>query len=213
MRRPEADGDRSQCRTKSTNRICNPTQNLQAERLSLLTASVTLPSVEASSITRPGDARGTRAAPPSDAIHEFDPFVAEVEELAARGGGFDTQPVVVRRTSDVLPNAHLGVAGGYQVEVLFVGTTLARGWLDALPVETRAWVQGHKEAAGMPHVSTMKIDYDPELASLLSQLASWTVLEARGAIDDLFAMPGDSRSEERGHERGLEVERPRGPNS
>ena len=65
----------------------------------------------------------------------------------------------------------------------------------------------------MPHVSTMKIDYDPELASLLSQLASWTVLEARGAIDDLFAMPGDSRSEERGHERGLEVERPRGPNS
>ena len=126
-----------------------------------MTASVTLPSVEASSITRPGDARGTRAAPPSDAIHEFDPFVAEVEELAARGGGFDTQPVVVRRTSDVLPNAHLGVAGGYQVEVLFVGTTLARGWLDALPVETRAWVQGHKEAAGMPHVSTMKIDYDP----------------------------------------------------
>lgn len=116
---------------------------------------------------------------------DFDPFVAEIEAAASA-----REPVIVRRSLEVLPNASVGVTGGFVTEMLFVAVTDSAEFREALPKETDAWLTEHyadaKKQGAFPYLKTMQLKYEPELVSLLSQLASWTVAKASGAIEELF---------------------------
>mmetsp|Transcript_4505 Transcript_4505/g.18101 ORF Transcript_4505/g.18101 Transcript_4505/m.18101 type:complete len:646 (-) Transcript_4505:1053-2990(-) len=116
--------------------------------------------------------------------NSFRPFVGEIEDRAARG-----EPIIVRRKFDVLPNASVGVPGGHAVELLFIAVSDVAKWRQSLPPETSAWLSanyGTAKQGVFPYLNTMQLKYEPELASLLSQLATWVIGEASRDIEDLF---------------------------
>ena len=82
----------------------------------------------------------------------------------------DKAAVVVPMKLAVLANQAQGVQGGYDAEVVFVFNCMPAAWHAALPEETMKALAKSKELQGFPGIPTTKLDYDPDLASYLSQV-------------------------------------------
>ncbi|KAF8060477.1 OHP1 [Scenedesmus sp. PABB004] len=118
-------------------------------------------------------------------------FYAALRARTAAGGA-----AVVRQALPVLPNAHLGVAGGFTTTLLWLLNAPTPSWEAALPDETRELLARHRGGKALaakvdrinplaasslkdfPLISTFAMDYTPQLTQLLSQLASWTATQA-----------------------------------
>lgn len=107
----------------------------------------------------------------------------------------------------VLDNPYKAVKGGWEVEVLWVMNNKVAAWEAQLPpfaqamlARDRAWEKPadknataadkkRPEFKDYPYISTFNADYSPELVTLLSQQASWQIMDAKGLIDALLASP------------------------
>jgi hypothetical protein len=90
----------------------------------------------------------------------------------------NSHPVVVPLRLRVLENSAQGVQGGWEAHVIFVFNSMPKAWHASLPEETRDALATSDELKGFPYIPTSKLDYDPDLASYLSQLASWNMIQA-----------------------------------
>ena len=87
----------------------------------------------------------------------------------------------------VLANPTQGIVGGYEVEVLFVVTCKPMAFVNALPKETKKWLDDEKRSEKCPFVSTMKLDYDEELVAVLSQMATHVMKALEPEVKALLA--------------------------
>lgn len=94
--------------------------------------------------------------------------------------------------AQVLPNAFMGVAGGYNVSVLWVLNAQSAAWESQLPAATQRWLERQRGSAGpyrdYPHVFN-NLEAPAPLISLLSQQASWAF---RAKKDAVLAWVGDA---------------------
>ena len=82
----------------------------------------------------------------------------------------DKAAIVVLMKLAVLANLAQGGKDGYDAEVVFVFNCMPAAWHAALPEETKKALAKSKELQGFPGIPTTKLDYDPDLASYLSQV-------------------------------------------
>jgi hypothetical protein len=108
-------------------------------------------------------------------------LVAGVAECAA-----DKACIVVSLHLRVLENKAQGVQGGFDAHVVFVFNSMPEAWLAALPQQTKDALSMSGGLKDFPYISTTKLDYDPDLASYLSQLSSWNMLQALPAVHSLL---------------------------
>ncbi|KAI8463374.1 MAG: hypothetical protein J3K34DRAFT_444183 [Monoraphidium minutum] len=105
-----------------------------------------------------------------------------------------------RATYAVQSNAHKGVVGGWEVDVLWVFNNRLNSWERQLPAETRDMINANREGTAkgaqrkaelknFPYVSTFDANYSPELVTLMSQLASWEIMESKAVIAEMMGTP------------------------
>ncbi|GBF94754.1 hypothetical protein Rsub_07637 [Raphidocelis subcapitata] len=123
----------------------------------------------------------------------FDQLYAAISSAHKAG-----KSAVHRARYPVLDNPAKAVAGGWQVEVLWVINAQIREWEKALPIESQDLIDDNRRGqppklsdrlAGLkafPYVSTFQADYSPELVTLLSQQATWQLLQARKDVEELM---------------------------
>lgn len=108
-----------------------------------------------------------------------DELVAKLLELQEAG-----EPLRVRLQMDVLENPAQGVAGGYEVDTLWLFNGGMSKWSQCLPDETQQLVTEGIE--GFPYLSVMRLDYTSAEVSCLSQLATWNAYQAHADIKSLL---------------------------
>ena len=86
----------------------------------------------------------------------------------------------------VLPNTSQGIEGGYEAEVIWIFNTMPAKWYTELPQATTEALKS-EECRGFPVLPTDKLDYDPETAAYLSQLASWNMMQAIDSIKKMLS--------------------------
>jgi len=94
------------------------------------------------------------------------------------------EPLRVRLKMDVLENVNQGVAGGYEVDTLWLFNGGMSKWAENLPEETKALIAEAME--GFPYFSVMKLNYTAAEVSCLSQLASWNAFQVHSDIKSLL---------------------------
>lgn len=113
---------------------------------------------------------------------EFGKLWSKVQELyAAR------KPVVIRDTFTVVDNPWFGIAGGWQVEIVWVLELPVAAWRDSLPAETR-----ENLPSWLPNVLASEPSNQFEL-SAISQYGSWITEVALKEIQSMLS--GEARSE------------------
>ncbi|KAF6255568.1 hypothetical protein COO60DRAFT_1661215 [Scenedesmus sp. NREL 46B-D3] len=108
----------------------------------------------------------------------------------------------------VQDNPYLAVHGGWQVRVLWVFNAQQTNWEQQLPADTRALLdssrtrrgglydqdgasdaerdgKGKPELKMFPYISTLEANYSPELVGLLSQQATWQLLQLQEQLGHL----------------------------
>lgn len=92
----------------------------------------------------------------------------------------------------------MGVAGGYQVNVLWVLNGRSEQWEDALSEQTRRWLAKQRAAPSGPYRGYPSVQHASEapapLISLLSQQASWSFRAKRGLVADFLASAAGTTS-------------------
>ncbi|KAG2482946.1 hypothetical protein HYH03_018171 [Edaphochlamys debaryana] len=99
---------------------------------------------------------------------------------------------------EVLPNASMGVAGGYVAKIMWVVNQVQSGWEAALPEDTRERLRADRATAGevaegaglllgdtlkdFPHVPTTYMNYSPAMVSLMAHHASHMLLSHGGEL-------------------------------
>ena len=99
----------------------------------------------------------------------------------------------------------MNVKGGYSVKVLWLLNSYNKGFEEQLPKETQHAINRTRDYPSallkalqdinpldsglhdFPLVDTSALDYTPQLATLMSQQASWMVYEAKKQILDVLA--------------------------
>ena len=99
----------------------------------------------------------------------------------------------------------MNVKGGYTVKVMWLLNSYNKGFEEQLPKDTRQAINRTRDHPsdllkklqdinplnsglhGFPLVSTFALDYTPQLATLMSQQASWMVYEAKEEIGNMLA--------------------------
>jgi len=109
----------------------------------------------------------------------WDELLAQVLELEAKGA-----PLIVRMSLDVLPNVDQGVAGGYEVDTVWLFNGGRSQWYDKLSDSAK---QAADECDGFPFIAVSKLDYTPQAVHLLSQLSSWNMYQAETELESLLA--------------------------
>jgi hypothetical protein len=110
-----------------------------------------------------------------------------------------------RMTMPVLANPHVGVIGGYEVEVLFIMNAAVAEWENALPPDTKSLLKRQRRSDDLvnrvlmatsikdadlydfPCTPINRLNYSPLLVNMLSQLATWNILKMKDEIQSLFA--------------------------
>lgn len=116
----------------------------------------------------------------------------------------------------VRDNDFHNVEGGWEVDVLWVFNQQARNWENSLPKATRTKLETERgglvnansvvpretttqSLGGWGHINTLHrfpyfttyaLDYNPAATNMLSQLASWVMMEARGELQDMMMKAG-----------------------
>jgi len=117
---------------------------------------------------------------------------------------FQGKPVVHRMTLDVLPNALIGVTGGYKVDIIFATNEICTEFEDKLAVDTKTRLTEDRENKNtsqnllvdyglfpgdlrqFPFIDLKAQAYTPLLTGLLSQHAFYTLNEHKTAINSMF---------------------------
>ena len=100
-----------------------------------------------------------------------------------------------------LPNARAGVAGGYDVDTVWIINSKQQAWFDALPAESQKLLADADAAEqkklgpcpisnhlkDLPYTSTFEMSPDAQLVGYLSQHTTHAVLQAKPEIDALMA--------------------------
>ncbi|KAG2442832.1 hypothetical protein HXX76_002911 [Chlamydomonas incerta] len=102
------------------------------------------------------------------------------------------QPALHRAAYTVLDNAAQAITGGWTVEVLWLVNMRSRQWESQLPADTQAFLNSSRDDKSSdlrhyPYISTFTANYSPELVTLLSQQASWSLLQAAPELRELLA--------------------------
>ncbi|GFR41215.1 hypothetical protein Agub_g1888, partial [Astrephomene gubernaculifera] len=110
---------------------------------------------------------------------------------ALYGGLAMGQPAIHRASYPVLDNAAQAITGGWQVEVLWLINMQSREWEDQLPNDTRTFLNDSRndkdsDLRHYPYISTYTTRYSTELVTLLSQQASWSVLQTAPELSELL---------------------------
>eukprot|EP00931_Biecheleriopsis_adriatica_P017564 TRINITY_DN12554_c0_g1_i2.p1 TRINITY_DN12554_c0_g1~~TRINITY_DN12554_c0_g1_i2.p1 ORF type:complete len:573 (-),score=96.76 TRINITY_DN12554_c0_g1_i2:75-1793(-) len=104
----------------------------------------------------------------------------------------EDKPVAFNMRLPVLRNDLQGVEGGYEADVFFIANTMPSAWKNSLPSASQDVLEGkgsfgtRKVVDGFPGISTHILDYEPEMVNLLSQLASWTMLQQEEELSNLI---------------------------
>lgn len=97
----------------------------------------------------------------------------------------DKIPPVVPMKLNVLPNPTQGIEGGYEAHVIWIFNAMPDTWYNELPEDTKEALKSD-ECEGFPNLPTDKLNYDPETAVFLSQLASFNMMHAIGDIKQML---------------------------
>ena len=105
-------------------------------------------------------------------------------------------------TLRVLPNDRAGVAGGYDVDTVWIINSKQKAWFDALPAESQKLLDDADAAEqnmllgqfpisnhlkDLPYTSTFEMSPDAQLVGYLSQHTTHAILQAKPEIDALMA--------------------------
>lgn len=104
---------------------------------------------------------------------------------------------VFAQAYEVQPNAFMGVAGGYVVNVLWVLNGRSTQWEGALQEQTGRWLAKQRSSSGPynDYPGTQHLSEAPApLISLLSQQASWSFRAKRALVTDFVAAAAGSTS-------------------
>uniref|UniRef100_A0A383VT98 Uncharacterized protein n=1 Tax=Tetradesmus obliquus TaxID=3088 RepID=A0A383VT98_TETOB len=110
----------------------------------------------------------------------------------------------IKQSLKVLPNPFLGIAGGYTANVLWLLNVKDTTWESALPKDTKKLLEDFRKGRGIgarkdaastiyaslkefPYITTFAMDYSPELTQMLSQMASYTVMQSEKDIKAMMA--------------------------
>lgn len=110
----------------------------------------------------------------------WEPLVTALRAAQQAGGA-----TVARIKLPVLPNAFMGVEGGYEVDTVWLLNGVATKWHDALPADTKAEVERLKAEKQFPYISATCVDWEPLMVGALSSLSAWAVRDAAETIKDL----------------------------
>eukprot|EP00878_Enallax_costatus_P000930 GHUV01001060.1.p1 GENE.GHUV01001060.1~~GHUV01001060.1.p1 ORF type:complete len:719 (+),score=173.97 GHUV01001060.1:262-2418(+) len=144
-------------------------------------------------------------------------FFKALQASIAAGG-----PVYHQATYTVLDNKYQAIRGGWKVKVLWVANGLQKNWEKLLPPDTQGTLaksrymkgglyegnkalrdaaprqgDGNGELKMFPYISTFDANYGPEMTGLLSQMATWQMLELKPQLQQLVAGSGVVISEAR----------------
>jgi hypothetical protein len=114
------------------------------------------------------------------------------------------KPPVIKQTLQVLPNAFLGINGGYTTNLMWLLNVMDKTWEAALPKDTKKMLENFRKGRGLgakrdavstlsaslkdfPYISTFAMDYSAELTQMMSQLASYTVMQSEQEIKAMLA--------------------------
>jgi hypothetical protein len=112
------------------------------------------------------------------------------------------EPTRYLLTTEVLPNRHSGVTGGYTVQILFIALSLPRRWLQQVPEDMRSRVERGQERCllenveaagvsllgldndldGFPYFSSTQLNYSDESVNTLANMCCWSMLDAQDVI-------------------------------
>ncbi len=126
---------------------------------------------------------------PTNQVFPEDRYVPLVDALMARKATGET--VMHRETYPVRDNAHYGVEGGWEVDVLWVYNERVSAWEQKLPQSIRSMI-GTGSLGNFPHYKTFFqnppaiIDLSAKQASLLAHLSCWNVLENADEFRDFL---------------------------
>merc|ERR1711879_464196 len=85
----------------------------------------------------------------------WDDMMAQLLKKQAEG-----RPLSARIKSNVLPNKHQGVQGGYTIDMFWIFLGGKGRWIEQVPEETRNWIEKNHEE--FPYMSTFNLNYGPE---------------------------------------------------
>jgi hypothetical protein len=106
--------------------------------------------------------------------------------------------------TNVLPNPAICIRGNHAVEILFIINSYSAEWDSLLPAETKQKMSENTSLSPLeqrlsevnseptdlwnfPYIPVSRLKYSPLLVGLLSQQATWNVLQNKSAIEDLLS--------------------------
>lgn len=112
------------------------------------------------------------------------------DELVAamwQKNGVNGEPAVIKQTLTVMPNANFGIAGNYDVEILWVYNTAVPKWRSLLSADVRTWLD-LGGAPNFPNYNTiLQLGLSPREVNLLAQLSFWVVVQEKDLVQSMFA--------------------------
>lgn len=106
--------------------------------------------------------------------------------------------------TNVLPNPAICIKGNHAVEILFIINSYSAEWESLLPAETQQIMSDDASLSppeqrlsevnseptdlwNFPYIPVSRLKYSPLLVGLLSQQATWNVLQNKSEIEDLLS--------------------------
>jgi hypothetical protein len=111
--------------------------------------------------------------------------LAELRDALWQKNGVNGEPAIVKQTLWVYPNANFGIAGNYEVDVLWVYNTAVPKWRSLLTWEVNSWID--LEARNFPNYETVEqLELSPREVNALAQLSFWTLLDQQDLVRSMF---------------------------
>ncbi len=141
------------------------------------------PDAPSVSLTESYVASAPNATPDFVQVFESARYIDLVNGLVAanitKGG-----PAMFKQTLNVLPNANFDIAGGSQVEILWVYNTAVKNWMNLLTPAVQSAVGG---LAHFPNYLTFKQrGFDPMQMNALAELSFWNLVSNADMVTSMF---------------------------
>ena len=102
-----------------------------------------------------------------------------------RKNGIEGRPAIVKQTLRVLPNANWGIAGNYDVEILWVYNTMVPQWWSRLRLEVKAYLD---TVPNFPNYSTVfQLKLSVREVNALVQLSFWALYNEQALVKTMFS--------------------------
>lgn len=104
----------------------------------------------------------------------------------------DGKPAIFVDKYQVTKQKRQGVAGGFDVEVMWVYNDVVRDWMKQLPVDIKIRLEAREFGKQFPHYATFMenfpsiIDLRPEQANLAAHLSAWNIISNKALFQDFI---------------------------